>query len=1760
MHRSKHRTGYFGSTRVRAVLLSGYVAMLGFMSVAMVGVWQNFQAQRYHLSPVATALVGATQKVYGDHLVYDVKNSKYDYNAGYDPKNDTIAGQTSGPKFTASVSTDRTKSQIQLTDPTSQMTVGFTPNYETDAPKQDSNRLIYPFAHTKATRVQTFTRSGIKEDIVLEHSVGDSFSYDYQMNITSDLEPRVQSDGSVGIFGPDQTLLGSVATGSPADAELLSKARQKSTKNSLLFSLPAPFVKDRSGVNRSVHVAYELSGKHLVVKATGLDRASYPLTIDPSVYITTGSDFMRGNNETNIDFDTTNQIIQKGTLTGARMNAWSKVSTNQDLPTTIWNQATVVAGGYIYSIGGNDGTSNLTKVYWAKLDTTTYNITSPTPGSGGVCTKWCNSTSYDLPVAKAGLSAVAYNGYLYAIAGRDTTPARTTTVYYAKLGANGEPISWNSTTALGTERSYAQAVAYQNRVYLLGGQSNASTGGITGAGSIQYANINPSGALGSWTSTTTNMPNALWGHTALEYNGYMYLVGGANGTTTQTAVQYVPIASSGDISGTWNTTTAFGTARATLGGAIASIWGGYMYVSGGCTTVTATDCTQYYNAGTASQSGTIITGVTTTWTSAMVGMVMTYANGITATITSFTDATHLVALYDGQTVASQAYSLDMNDLSPQLASINADGTLSAWRTVNLDAGQYYMTGTAAETTSTTNGILAGSGTTWTTDMIGQSFTWANATTTTVAGWVSATSMLAANNVAVGSQAYAVTSGVYNTGGTASQGTTAITGVNTSWTSDMNGMTIVFANGVSEIIQNVASSTSITVSATFSQTVASQVFVIRGTHTRQFSTGLTAWRNTLYQVGGCKLMNGSGGCTTPTATNWYARLNNDGDVSQRRVEPTLPTAGTGSGTTTVGRFSQGVVINNGYIYNVGGCGASPCTTAGDANANTAYAAIGSDGTITTNGITGCAGGAATWCIVATQLNTTVGLAAFGITVYNNTIYVTGGQSITANYQAHFFYLPLNSDGSPSGTFTDNGGTAGTVLTTAVGYPFVFTRAANATTGNIFAIGGCTGSAGSVGCSGYTTNVIKCTITNSTRAVSACATTGMLQLATAEALSANAIYGKYIYLCGGADGAGAAQTKTCYYAAIDSTNTIVRADTAAVTGGWQTATAQLPEIRRRSSGFAANGYMYVFGGHDGSLNGTTGTSLHDVVFAKINTTTGDLTGRAASAVFDTSSTTVTARWNLGVASANGYVYAVGGCTSGGPPTSCASAASGGISGVVESLQVYNNYSGSPLSYSTAANNIGTDSIGGRAVVSGGYIYYAGGCTSLTCTVGTDSAAVYYAPVSSNGDIATWAATTSMGTNRAYFGLTAYGGYMYAIGGSNQTTTALATTEHAFICDGTATGGCTAGGGNVGKLGTWTADTSMGAGNERADFGFSMFNGYVYVVAGSNNSGTLQTSVFHALLSSGTIGSWTTTDTAITAPARSGAVLVAYGQSLFLAGGIDVSNNYLLDTQYVNITGTGAIGTWANGTSLPQPVRQGAGFAANGYLYIFGGRSNTTACTTNTYVAPIGGYAPGSTSRFGIGNWSQTVVAYSDARFGLAAAYGPGKAYLLGGGCSALVGTGTGTTANRAFYSTLQNQPQVANYSIEIDTDTDVFPAKWLMNGVDNGTGAQWNLNYQSSTNANNVWGQNTLAGVVTLGTPGTYTPLDSGGTNTNTTVGARYYLLRVNVDASGAFGFPEDVTRGPTIADMTLEFTSDPSKRLHHGKTYTGGQLQPLDAPF
>lgn len=1456
----------------------------------------------------ASGLLPKTSPAMASKIKLDAKTQTYKFNEGYqsDPANQVGRG---GPLITASLPKDASKG-ITTTDPISKVDFTVTPQAKLGHARQDGNRIYYPLSNGDGWLVYSLQAGQVREDLLLMRSRSDTLRADYKLGLGDALAAKLQKDGSVGVYGSSLPISGNVSTGSAKDQELLTKMRQKAAKDTLLFTLPAPtIIGDKTGVKAH----YELKGNILTLVASGLSKASYPLDIDPSVYVASAQGLMYGNNESNIDFDTTNNLLLKAQLSGATFASWSSTTS---LPANLWNFGVAVSGGYIYVVGGaGTGAANVATVYWAQI----------TPGTDTIGT-WSTNSGYNLPVALRGLNLVAYNDFLYAIGGNSGSGA-VNTVYQLHLAPSGEPTPpWTAMTNLPAAVQYTGAAAYENQLYVYGGQSAAGT---TGSNAVYTAPILPDGNLGSWTTLAQTLPAAIFAHASVQYNGYLYAIGGNSGGTLRTTTYYAKIKSPGVISNWMTASKSFATARQSNGGSFATVWAGYLYVSGGCSAQTGGICT-----------------------------------------TSLSDL--------------------------QETSINADGSLTTWTTLSpTDSG--------------------------------------------------------------------------------------------------------------------------------------------------YGQGVVSFANTLYTIGGCTATTG-GNCSTLAAGSSYGQIRLEGYISPKQTQTgtpnsTLPTVGTG--TTNGGRMQSGVVINNGFIYNIGGCVTVGC--AGNSGArmskNTSFAAIAADGSLTAPTCTGTgfnlANANSVWCVDSGHTinggGTTGGMGAGYATVYNNILYYVGGFD-GRNWSNKIYYVGVNQ---ATGALTASWTAAAGTIPSSMGNNFAFTR-----NGFLYNIGGCwNGTAGSAGCNNYSASVVKCTITASTGAIAsgACVTTGQLQLATAMGTMAGAVAGSFIYLAGGASGSYTTST-TVFRAKIDNNNNIVRIDNGAATGGWQTTTASLTETRRRAFAAAVNGYLYVIGGHNGIAN----TTVSDTQIGKINTETGDITS------FTVVSNAITARWDLRGAAANSTMYLLGGCNAGNPPGSCST-----LNGNSEYLLAYNNYNGTPAGYTNTApmaNTTTTARVAANSVVNNGYIYYAGGCNATSCNSGSLVKEVSYAPINDDGTIATnsWVSTSPMLSNRAMFKLIAYNGYMYAMGGG-ATGFANGTTEHAVI--------------NVdGSLGTWVADTTLpGA---RTGIDGVIFNGYVYLTGGQGNGAVGYTNdIYYSQINTatGALGAWTTvTGASSFTGGRSNHTAIAYNSTLYIIGGYD-GTNLLSDVQYTKLNSNGSIGTWSYTANLPQGLQLSGGFAANGYLYMIAGSTSATlgsTCSAATYVASIHAnttIASGNNPT-GLGGWSQTSIVLGSARYGTATAYSQGKVYALGGACN---GTMVPTGATQNYYSTIQSQPQVAKYSYYIDANNDVFPSKVLYNGIDNGTGASWQLQYRSAVDGATAWGQLSPSTTATLGTPQTYTALDGAGVDSNF---ARYYWLETTIDDTYAFGYPEDVSRGPTISDMTLQFVANPSKRLRHGKTFINNVQQPLDAPF
>lgn len=1495
----------------------------------------------------AGALLSPTNQSLADKLKYDSKEQTFTFNDSQTLASPEIT-QTGTQKLTALAHQDPSKG-LTITDAVNKVDFKMTPKYNLLSGKQDGNRIVYPLTDGTGWAIYTMSGTGVKEDVVLNKAGSDTKTFDYTIGIGDGLEARLESDGGIGVYG-NALFSGNISASSDKDAALLVKARQAAKKDKLLFLIPKPIILQTNKKQSSAKATYSLNGKDLKVTVTGMKKASYPLSIDPSIYVVTAQQFMNGNNETNIDFDVANKLIEKGRTTGARFDAW--VGTT-NLPNPTWGGGTVAAGGYIYSVGGgSSGSSATTSINWAKFNTTTGTVDSANPGSG-TCSGWCTSSAYNLPSGRSNFSLVAYNGFLYVFGGTDSAGAKQSTVYIAKIGANGEPQLWHPTdsnkanwvywyqdTGLNSVRNGASATAYNNRMYLIGGLSTSGP-----VNTVEIANINPTGTLGTWTASTA-LPVALFGHDIHIYNDRLYAIGGAStvGGAPLSSVYYNKVNNDGTLNN-WIATTSFSTGRITGGGNFSVVWGAYLYISGGCTAVNV--------------SG--------------------YCTAVAA--------------------------------DTQVASINADGSLDTWSTVG------------------------------------------------------------------------------------------------------------------------------------------------GVSNQRMGFGMIAWRNTIYEVGGCSAQNTStGDCNASMlGTLIYGSINQDGDAStvgQSVANGTAPCSGTTPtgcnlpGTAYIGNMLSAAVITNGYLYVIGGCTNNTCSTT---SRNVAYTAISSTGKMTKPAT--CPVGAyqgGDWCIDTTHLVPGNGIAATSPVIFGNRIYLVGGLNGTANTNA-IIYSAVNGDGS-IGAWTSQSMTG--LGANSVSYFYSYARAnpssAGTNPGNLYIFGGCSNST-AAGCTAYSPNVYKCNILAS-GAISACSTTGQLQIGTIPGDSASGlgvmsgtVYANYIYLIGGVS-PNQVDLTTLRYAKFDNNNNVV-----AATGGvWTQSPNNMLVGRRRAAAFGYNGYIYVVGGYDG----TTGV-LADIEFIKVNVSDGSIGNVALG--FQASSVTINQRWGLSVPISNSYAYVIGGCTVGASPGSCTTRTD-----VIQTFQLFNNDSGAPAGYNTSANTwaASPNRIGSNSVILNGYIYTAAGCTSTTdCTNAISD--VSYAPIDASGVVGTWASTTSgLPAVRTWGRLEAAGGTLYYIGGQSST----ATDRRTEIYYGTPV---------AGNVTAWnTATNALPSG--RTKFGATVWNNRIYVVGGEGTgTGCTASNVCNTVYMSpqlnagGNINSaWSTASTSFNV-ARSGLTAIAYANNMYIFGGFD-GTNYLSDSQYSQLnTSTGLAGTWTYSASLPGPLSQADGFAANGYVYLVGGRANATTCDPTTLIAPISANTTIATGNnpTGIGAWYETNQRYAGSRYGASAVYNDGKMYVTGGACGATLTYGNPVVQQ----TTLLSQPQVAKYSIMIDTDSDVYPNQWLLNGIDNSIGANWQLKYRSMTNtttpcktpAMTTWGVETNFGNVTLGLPGIYIPLDGGGATTNC---ARFYYFNVTVDSSQAFGYPDDVTRGPTITDLTLQFTADPSKRLMHGRTFTGGLQQPVDTPY
>ncbi len=1795
-----------------------------------------FIKQSYSLGSVASVLSDKNESL-GNKISYDKATKTYVFNNGQSLASDSSL--QSGASHIKTVAHEDPSKGVTVTDSTTKVDFTISPKFKMLPGKQDANRIVYPLVNGTGWTVYTMQNTGVKEDIVLSRSNSDTLLLDYTLGLGDGLEARLETDGGIGIYG-NTLLTGDITTGTEADSALLQKARENAAKDTLLFMIPRPVIIDKDGANSTARAAFELHDKELSVKVSGLKNASYPLSIDPSIYVASAQQFMAGNNETNINFDVDNQLIEKGRTTGARFDVWNNTT---NLPSASWGGGTAAAGGYIYSAGGTQFTGQTYTTQGADIFVVPTGVTSLTvklwgAGGGG------GGGGTNQPGGAGG-----GGGFIQSTI--SVTPGETLNMYVGGGGGGGSfSNGGNDAGGGGGGGGYSSIFRSSTALTLVaggaggGGGRNALAGGSGGAGGGTAGIAGTSvGAGGGGAGTPTTGGTGGTGGNNPGTAGAS-LTGGAGADGRSAAGADGGEANGGLASAGSGGTPNINTTRAGGGG------GGAGYFGGGGGAGSTSNNAQAGGGGGGGSSYTITgsTGVSNTAGSGAIPGNSSDASrngaggggtGGAALGTGIVGSDGIVIITYGSvsSVSASVSWAKFNTSTKEIDSANpGSGTCSGWcttATYNLPQGRTNFSMVAYNGFLYAMGGQDGSSTRQSTVYIaklganGEPQLW-HPTDTNKNNWVYWYTDTNLSTILAGSAAVAYNNRMYLTGGIGTSSpvnTVQIANINPTgtlgtWSSSTSLPTNLYGHstqvyndrlyivgGASTVggapsssvyynkinndgtlnswVQTTSFSTGrITGGGIFSAVWGAYIYIsggcsavngsgyctavasdtqvasinadgsldiwsnVGGVSDQRMGSGMVAWRDTIYQVGGCSSQNTTtGDCNTGMLSSIkYGKINRDGDAStvdQSVANGTAPcSGGTPSGcnlpgTTYIGNMLTAAFINNGYLYLVGGCTNNNCSTT---LGNVAYVAISSTGTMTKPAT--CPSGTYQgniWCVDTTNI-VTGGIGASSPVVFGGVVYLVGGLNGTANTNS-LVRSTINNNGSLSAWTSQ---TLTGVGATSVSYLYAYARAnpssAGSVPGNLFIFGGCATSS-AAGCTAYSQGVYKCNIQTS-GAIASCTTTGQLQIgilpgdtATGLGIMSGTVYANYVYLIGGVS-PNQVDLASVRYAKFDNNNNVVTAGS-----GWVQSSQIMQTGRRRAAAFGYNGYIYVVGGYE-ATNGV----LADIEFIKVNVSDGSL--GTASEGFLQSAVTINQRWGLSVPVSNSFAYVIGGCTVGTSPSGCTSRTD-----VVQTFQIYNNDSGAPSGFTTSANTYGTNPnrIGASTTIHNGYIYVAGGCTSTTdCTTAVNT--VSYAPIDTSGGIGTWSNTTApLPAVRTWGKLEAAGGSLYYIGGQSST----ATDERAEVYYATPSSG------NISSWGT--ATNALPA--ARTKFGSAVWNNRLYVVGGLDGVATSTATIYASpqLNNGGDITSaWSTSSTSFNV-ARSGVSVTAYANNLYLFGGFD-GTNYLSDSQYSKIdSSTGNAGAWTYSESLPGALSQSESFAANGYIYLIGGRSNATTCDPVMLVAPISAnttIASGNNPT-GIGAWYETNQRYTGARYGAGAAYYEGKAYVLGGACGSTL-----TYASPVIQqTTLLSQPQVAKYSIAIDTDTDVFPSKWLLNGLDNSIGAAWQLKYRSMTNtatsctspAMTTWGQETVFGNVTLGLPGVYTPKNSAGTNTNC---ARFYYFNVTVDSSRAFGYPDDVTRGPTISDLTLQFTADPSKRLMHGRTYTGGLQQPVDTPY
>jgi hypothetical protein len=282
-----------------------------------------------------------------------------------------------------------------------------------------------------------------------------------------------------------------------------------------------------------------------------------------------------------------------------------------------------------------------------------------------------------------------------------------------------------------------------------------------------------------------------------------------------------------------------------------------------------------------------------------------------------------------------------------------------------------------------------------------------------------------------------------------------------------------------------------------------------------------------------------------------------------------------------------------------------------------------------------------------------------------------------------------------------------------------------------------------------------------------------------------------------------------------------------------------------------------------------------------------------------------------------------------------------------EVYSSSNLSPSSSNltswTSDSNAYPKIINGQACAAySGYVYCVGGSDDGS---GDDVASSYFAPLSGNGVVGNWAATTAYPIPIDSQYCAAYADHIFCVGGNNETdgtnldSTASNSVWYAPI--------------SSSGIGNWSLSTSYPA-NLYFPSCFAA-SGYIYCLGGVDSNSNAQSTDYYASLSAEGVGTWTKTTSY---PLQETGQACVFSSGYIYCVGGQGSSSYTNAVYYATASSAG-IGSWKQAGNYPASVGTTC-VAVSGYIYCVGGFDGSAAGENPaTYYALLTSLSDGTTS---------------------------------------------------------------------------------------------------------------------------------------------------------------------------------------------------------